>query len=234
MVRKTFIFFLLIPMYLAANCQDTLKNADQILDLAVTINFNATKFDNSSFINSLKQQNLPVAFNNETFGFSSAFYLSKLRPGTKLIPSIGLAVASEKKTAENISVTATAVSNDYNMYYVAWHHKEQYFYPGIGFGWMQYKYDFVNHSNLPNSYPDALATFNGERNIQSAALTYLNLAANYDFSIDKSNDFFLGVRIDYHLGLNNKNMELSDGSELAQSPKLKSNAFSVGIALTVQ
>jgi hypothetical protein len=234
MIKRTFLFFVSITIYLTANCQDSLKNADQFLDLAVTVNFNATKFNNSSFINSLKQQNLPVAFKNVTFGFSSAFYLSKLRPGTKLIPSIGLAVAAEKKSNENISVNASAVSNDYNMYYVAWNHKGQYFYPGIGFGWTQFKYSFVNLSNLPNSYPDALETFNGERNIQSADLTYLNLAANYDFSLGKSGNFFLGVRIDYHLGLNNKNLQLSNGAQLTQSPKLKSNAFSVGIALTVQ
>ncbi|MEO7833860.1 MAG: hypothetical protein ABIR50_00970 [Ginsengibacter sp.] len=234
MLQKLFMIFVLTTIYTAANCQDTLKTRNQFLDLAVSVNINATKFDNSEFINSLKQQNLPVAIDKESIGFSSNIYLSKLRPEAKIIPVIGLAIASEKKNDQNISVNATAVSNDYTIHYVLWNHKEQYFYSGIGFGWMQYKYSFVNHASAPTSYPESLENFTGERNIQSDDLTYLNIAANYDFSIDKSDNLFLGLRISYHLGLNNKNLQLSDGTALEQSPKLKANLLSVGVALTVQ
>ena len=235
-MRNLFLFFFLLVIIfpLGVKCQDTLQNQDQFIDIALSFNINATKFENSSFINSLKQANLPVALNNVLIGFSSDIYLSKLRPGAKLIPIIGLGVVSEKKSNGNISVTGTALSNDYSIHYVIRNSKRQFFYPGIGFGWLQYKYNFVNHTNSPGSYSDALQNFSGERNIQSADLAYLNFAADYDFSIDKSNDLFLGLRATYHLGLNSKNLQLSDGTELEQSPKLKANALFVGIALTIE
>jgi|GEM_PF-6722963 len=235
-MSKFFLFFfsLIIIFPSISKCQDTLQNQNQFLDLALSVNINATKFENSSFISSLKQANLPVALNNVLICFSSDVYLSKLQPGAKLIPIIGLGVVSEKKSNGNISLNATALYNDYSIHYVIGKSKRQFFYPGIGFGWLQYKYNFVNHADAPNSYPDALQNFSGERNIQSADLTYLNFAANYDFSIDKANDLFLGLRVTYHLGLNNKNLQLSDGSELAQSPKLNANALSVGVALTLE
>lgn len=140
----------------------------------------------------------------------------------------------QTKTSNNIALKASAISNDYNLDYVVWQHKRQYFYPGIGFGWMYFNYNFVNKGEVPASYPEAMQNFTGERNIQSGGLTYLNFAANYDWALDKTNDFLLGIRVNYHLGLNRKDIELSDGSDLAQSPVLKANAFSIGVALTVQ
>lgn len=131
-------------------------------------------------------------------------------------------------------MNANVVSNTYSVHYVVSNSKRHYFYPGIGFGWTMYKLNFLNHENAPASYPDALQNFNSERNIQSADLTYLNFAANYDFSIAKAGNLFLGLRAAYHLGLNNKNLRLADDTELAQSPKLNANALSVGVALTIE
>ena len=84
------------------------------------------------------------------------------------------------------------------------------------------------------SYPASLQDFSGERTLESGDLTYLNISARYDWVIDKSNNFLLGIRGSYHLGLNRKNLQLSDGYELTQSPELKANALSIGVAFTVQ
>lgn len=182
-MRMSFLIFLslIIIFPSKSKCQGTLQNQNQFLDLAFSVKLNLTEFENSAFINSLKQADLPVALSNSIIGFGSDVYLSKLQPKTKLIPIIGVAVIKEKKSNGNISVNANVVSNTYSVHYLVSNSKRHYFYPGIGFGWTMYKLNFLNHENAPASYPDALQNFNGERTIQSADLTYLNFAANYDF-----------------------------------------------------
>lgn len=214
--------------------QNKSESSEQIINLGFSLNFSTTKFLNKSFINDLKEQNLPIALDNAAFGLNSNIYLSHLTPDTKLIAIIGLGAATQKKTDSNITLNASAINNDYSIHYVVLKKARQYFYPGVGFGWMNYKYHFVNKTVAPLTFPQALQNFSGERNIQSGGLTYLNFAANYDWAIDKSNEFLLGIRANYHLGLNHKNLQLNDGQGLSQSPELKASSFSIGIALTVQ
>lgn len=226
------LFGTLLPI--SSMGQNKSESSEQIINLGFSLNFNTTKFFNKSFINSLKEQNLPIALDNATFGFNSNIYLSHLTPDTKLIAIIGLGGASQKKTDNNITLNASAINNDYSIHYVILKKARQYLYPGFGFGWMNYKYHFVNKTEVPLSFPQSLQNFLGERNIQSGVLTYLNFAANYDWAIDKSNEFLLGIRANYHLGLNHKNLQINDGQELSQSPELKASSFSIGIALTIQ
>ncbi len=236
MLRKlSLILVLLGTIYPSlVKCQDTLKNYTKSLDIALSVNVSATKFYNADFISSLKQHNLPAAMDNALLGFNGDIYLSSLNPDTRLIAVIGVGFVSQKKTNSNITLNATEMSNDYNIDYVVWKHKRQYFYPGIGFGWLEYNYSLIDKVDAPSSYPESLQNFTGERNIQSNNLTYLNFTANYDWAIDNSNDYLLGVRVAYHLGLNHKNLQLSDGYELNQSPELKASAVSIGVAFTVQ
>ncbi len=236
MFQKIYFLFLILITTTPAivKCQDTLKNANNQFGIALSLNINATTFYNSDFINSLKQQKLPAALGNTTIGFHSDFYLSKLNPQTKIMAVVGVSVLNQKKTSNNITLNAIASSSDFNLDYIVWKHPRQYFYPGIGIGWMTYKYSFVDKGNSPTSYPQSLQNFTGERNIQSGNLAYLNLTANYDWATDKSNTFLLGIRVSYHLGLNHKDFQLSDGSDLTQSPRLNASALSVGIALTIQ
>lgn len=182
MFRKfSFLFFILsttVPTIV--KCQDTLKNSNKQFGIALSVDVNAATFYNSGFINSLKQQNLPTAFGNTFIGFHSNFYLSKLTAQTKIMAVIGVSVQNQKKTSNNITLNASAAGSDFNLDYIVWKHPRQYFYPGIGIGWMTYKYSFVDKGNSPTSYPQSLQNFTGERNIQSGNLAYLNFTANYD------------------------------------------------------
>lgn len=101
-MRRSFLIFLslIIIFPLKSKCQDTLPNQNQFLELAFSVKLNLTKFENSAFINSLKQADLPVALSNSIIGFGSDVYLSKLQPKTKLIPIIGVAVIKEKRAME--------------------------------------------------------------------------------------------------------------------------------------
>lgn len=234
-LKKTLTVLLFCMFYTISNGQETSAGSNGFLDVAVSLNIGGTKFlSNNEFLNSLRMQNLPVTFDKITLGFNTDLYIDKLRPSEKLIPVIGVSYFTARKSDRNISTSSASVSNDYNMDYVVWNYKGQYFYPGLGIGWENFNYNFVDHSNVPSSYPDALQDFSGERTIQSGALTYLNISANYDISIIKSNDMFLGLHASYHLGLNHKNLQLGDGTSLDQSARLKASSLSVGLALTIE
>lgn len=235
MVQKFFLVCILFSICLNSNGQDKSKSDNQVLDIALSLNIYGTKFlNNNEFINSLKRASLPVAFNKESIGLCSNIYLSKIRPGTKLIPIFGFSFLKEKNKDQNISLNALILSNDYNIGYLIGNHHRQYFYPGIGFGWMQYKFSYVNHGDLPATYPAALQNFGSERSINATNLTYLNITLNYDYSIEKFDSFLIGLRAAYHLGLNRKGFQLNDETSLPQSPRVNANSLSLGLALTVQ
>lgn len=211
------LFFTAFPTFV--KCQKSPNNQDKILDLAIRIGAGVTWLANNNLNNSLKKENLPTALDGTSFSMNSDIYLSSLHPGTRFIADIGAGLSRQKKNSNHISLDALAAYNDYNIYYVAWQHKRQYFYPGLGWGWMTYNYNFVNNADAPGSYPQALQDFNGERQIKSGFLSYLNLVANYDWALDPSENFLLSFKASYHLGLNQKDLQLSNGNELTQSPE---------------
>lgn len=230
-----FCLFVFTCFTLIANAQDSLnsKKHENILNIAIGADLCAGKFYTDNIATSFKQQNLPVALNNMPFCYKFNIFMQSLTPQTKLTYRISYGYANQTSTNANIKLNANAIFNDYTFDYVAWRHGRQYFYPGLGWGWMRYKFSF-NDENSNLSYPSALQNFNGERNIQSGTLYYLNMEANYNYAIDKTANLLLGIHGEYHLGLNSKTMQLTDGQNLSQSPTINANSFFIGLSIIVQ
>jgi len=235
-MKNKFIFYLCIAAFVSFTVygQDSSQQHENLFNFGLGGNFGVAKFSLNNLSHSLKQQNLPAALNKWPFYYEMNIFFEPITLETKFIYNLALGFTMQKSDEENIHLSANEINNSYNLDYVIWRHSRQYFFSGLGFGWLIYKYSFTDKSNYPSSYQEALQNFAGERTIQSGVLSYLNVEANYSYALDKTNNFLLGIHAEYHVGLNSKTMQLSDGYNLNESPKVKANSFNAAVSLIIQ
>ncbi|MBS1744833.1 MAG: hypothetical protein JST21_01550 [Bacteroidetes bacterium] len=172
--------------------------------------------------------------NKWPFCYEINMFFGSISSQRKLIYNLALGVAMQESDEGNIHLTAREINNSYNVDYILLGHDRQYLFPGIGFGWLNYKYSFVDESDDPSSFPEALQNFSGERSVGSGILSYLNLEATYSYALDKTDNFLLGIHTEFHVGLNSKAMQLNSGYSLNESPKVNATGFNAAISLIIQ
>lgn len=214
--------------------QDSSQEHTNLFNFAFGGNFGVTKLSVKNLNYSLLQQNLPIALNKLPFYFEMNIFFDPITSKKKLIYYLALGYAIQRNDDGNIHLAASEIDNCYNVDYLLLRNDRQYFFPGIGIGWLNYKYNFINKLNYPSSYIYALQNFSGERTIWSGLLSYLNLEFNYSYALDKTNNCLLGIHTGFHVGLNSKTMQLSNGYILNESPKANSNGFIAAISLIIQ
>lgn len=239
MIRKVFPAYFIILLFIGVNtrafCQDSSSRHQNLFNLGLGLNAGVAKFFNTSVSHSFQQQNLPTAFTSAPLSLGLNIFYDPVHPDAKITYHISLGIASQKSSQNNVSLNANAFWNDYTLDYVLFKKGgRQYFFPGIGFGWMNYHYNLVGTNNYPASYPAALQNFTDERSLQSGMLTYINLEANYGYTLNKAGNFLLGVSAAYHAGLNSKTMQLGNGYALSQSPSVNANCFIGSLFLIIQ
>ncbi len=214
--------------------QDSSQQHKNLFNFGLGGNFGVAKLSVNNLNHSLKQQNLPAALDKWPFYYEADMFFEPITPETKFTSHLALGFAMQENDEGNIHVNANAINYGYYIDYLALRHKRQFFFTGIGFGTLTYKYSFIDKSNYPSSYPEALQNFAGERTIRSGALFYLNVEANYSYALDKTDNFLLGICAAYNAGLNSKTMQLSNGYNLSESPKVKANGFNAAVSFIIQ
>jgi hypothetical protein len=235
-MKNRFIFCFCIAAFVSfiAYGQDSSQQHKNLFNFGLGGNFGVAKLSSKNLNHSLKEQNLPAALNKLPFYYEVNIFFDPITPETKFTYHLVLGFAMQQSDEGNIHLDADAINYGYDFDYMAWHHNRQYFFPSIGFGWLTYKYSFIDKNNYPSSYSEALQNFTGERTIRSGALFYLNVEANYSYALDKTDNFLLGIHAGYNVGLNSKTMQLSDGYSLNESPKVKANSFNAAVSLIIQ
>jgi hypothetical protein len=235
-MKNRFIFCFCIAAFVSftAYGQDSSQHHKNLFNFGLGGNFGVAKFSVNNFNHSLKEQKLPVALNKWPFYYELNIFFAPVISKTKFTNHLTLGFAIQENDEGNIHVDANEINYGYELDYLALRHKRQYFFPGIGFGSLTYKYSFIDKNNYPSSYSEALQNFTGERTIRSGALFYLNVEANYSYALDKADNFLLGIHAGYNAGLNSKTMQLSDGYNLNESPKVKANGFNAAVSFIIQ
>lgn len=235
-MKNKFIFCFCITAFVSYTvyAQDSSQQHESLFNFGLGGNFGVHSFSINHLTQSLKQQNLPAALNKLPFYYEMNIFFTPILPHTKFFYHIALGSAMQKSDEENIHLDARTINSEYTFNYLAWQKNRQYFFPALGYGWLTYKYSFIDKSNYPSSYPAALQNFSGERTIRSGGLFYLSVSANYSYALDKANNLLLGIHTEYNAGLNSKTMQLNNGYDLSESPKVRASGFNAAVSLIVQ
>lgn len=229
-MKKTILFTVLF-FCISVNAQSEIETNNQYsksdtFKISVFPAFSELDFGNIN--NALKNNNLPQVKNDlqfTTYG-SISFPLA----GINWDITGGISRGSNESNGYSLEQRAMYLEWGFELY--SFHKNRHSVFFNIAYGGMSYRI-YIHDNGNTGSFFDALEEFGGSVKMESKINRYIALKAGYDWAFDKNENFLLGVRFGYRIGLGKEKFKIK-GHQYSDSPESSANGLFFGISLSVR
>ncbi|HRO42623.1 MAG TPA: hypothetical protein PL009_07295 [Flavipsychrobacter sp.] len=135
-----------------------------------------------------------------------------------------------KSSRAGVNLRNVQYNIDFNINYTLFHYYSHFIYPSLGFGWQSNELR-LRYSSAATSFTQSLNGAPTEKTYNNSFLWYFNPRISYDYALGKKQTVFVGVKVGYRIGINNRDWNIQENS--IDGPKMNASGYFVHVGFTV-